>query len=71
MSPHADNEDQLVEPPSIADVKNLPEVTRIHKILLGGGVTIDDPSVVAKSWPGFWSALDLLAGQVCRQNGGQ
>jgi 3-phosphoshikimate 1-carboxyvinyltransferase len=36
-----------------------------------GGVTIDDPAVVAKSWPGFWSALDLLAGQVCRQNGGQ
>jgi 3-phosphoshikimate 1-carboxyvinyltransferase len=36
-----------------------------------GGVTIDDPAVVTKSWPGFWSALDLLAGQVCRQNGGQ
>ncbi|MCX5650047.1 MAG: 3-phosphoshikimate 1-carboxyvinyltransferase [Planctomycetota bacterium] len=36
-----------------------------------GGVTIDDPAVVAKSWPGFWSTLDLLAGQVCRQNGGQ
>jgi len=29
-----------VEPPSIADVNNLPEVTRIHEILLGGGVTI-------------------------------
>lgn len=29
-----------VEPPSIADVTNLSEVTRIHKILLGGGVTI-------------------------------
>ncbi len=29
-----------VEPPSIADVTNLPEVTRIHKILLSGGVTI-------------------------------
>ena len=29
-----------VEPPSIADVNNLPEVTRIHKTLLGGGVTI-------------------------------
>ncbi|MSU24922.1 MAG: cyclase family protein [Opitutus sp.] len=29
-----------VEPPSIADVNNLPEVTLIHKILLGGGVTI-------------------------------
>ncbi|MDA7916289.1 cyclase family protein [Verrucomicrobia bacterium] len=29
-----------VEPPSIADVNNLEEVTRIHKILLSGGVTI-------------------------------
>jgi arylformamidase len=29
-----------VEPPSVADVNNLEEVTRIHKILLGGGVTI-------------------------------
>lgn len=34
-----------------------------------GGVTVDDPAVVAKSWPGFWEALDLLAGQVSRQNG--
>lgn len=29
-----------VEPPSVADVNNLPEVTTIHKILLNGGVTI-------------------------------
>jgi kynurenine formamidase len=29
-----------VEPPSIADVNNRAEVTLIHKILLGGGVTI-------------------------------
>ncbi|TVR51982.1 MAG: cyclase family protein [Puniceicoccaceae bacterium] len=29
-----------VEPPSIADVNHLPEVTRIHEILLAGGVTI-------------------------------
>ena len=29
-----------VEPPSVADVTNLPDVTRIHEILLGGGVTI-------------------------------
>ena len=28
-----------VEPPSVADVNNLEEVTRIHHILLGGGVT--------------------------------
>jgi arylformamidase len=29
-----------VEPPSVANVKNLPEVTLIHDILLRGGVTI-------------------------------
>ncbi|RME72392.1 MAG: cyclase family protein [Verrucomicrobia bacterium] len=29
-----------VEPPSIADVNHLPEVTAIHRILLEGGVTI-------------------------------
>ncbi|MEM8526221.1 MAG: cyclase family protein [Bacteroidota bacterium] len=29
-----------VEPPSVADVNNLPEVTEIHKILLGGSVII-------------------------------
>ncbi len=29
-----------VEPPSIADVNNLPEVIRIHQLLLRGGVTI-------------------------------
>jgi len=29
-----------VEPPSIADVNNLEEVTRIHQVLLGGGVII-------------------------------
>lgn len=29
-----------VEPPSVADVSNLKEVTRIHRILLGGDVTI-------------------------------
>jgi arylformamidase len=29
-----------VEPPSVADVNNKPEVTLIHKILLGGSVTI-------------------------------
>jgi len=29
-----------VEAPSVADVNDLPEVTRIHKILLGAGVTI-------------------------------
>lgn len=29
-----------VEPPSVADVNNMEEVTQIHEILLGGGVTI-------------------------------
>ncbi|MCI0538437.1 MAG: cyclase family protein [Verrucomicrobiales bacterium] len=29
-----------VEPPSVADVNNLEELTGIHKVLLGGGVTI-------------------------------
>lgn len=29
-----------VEPPSVADVNNLDEVTKVHEILLGGGVTI-------------------------------
>ena len=29
-----------VEPPSVADVNNVEELTRVHRILLGGGVTI-------------------------------
>jgi kynurenine formamidase len=29
-----------VEPPSVADVTNLDELTRVHTVLLGGGVTI-------------------------------
>jgi kynurenine formamidase len=29
-----------VEPPSVADVNNLEEVTRIHETLLGAGITI-------------------------------
>lgn len=29
-----------VEPPSVADVNNLEELTAVHRILLGGGVTI-------------------------------
>jgi 5-enolpyruvylshikimate-3-phosphate synthase len=24
------------------------------------GVSIDDPAVVSKSWPGFWSARDAM-----------
>ncbi|MBI1303309.1 MAG: 3-phosphoshikimate 1-carboxyvinyltransferase [Phycisphaera sp.] len=38
---------------------------------LYAGVAIDDPSVVEKSWPAFWEALDLLRSQVSRQNGGR
>jgi 3-phosphoshikimate 1-carboxyvinyltransferase len=26
------------------------------------GIAVDDPTVVAKSWPGFWSAYDALVG---------
>ena len=29
-----------VEPPSVADVNNLDEITRIHSILLGAGIII-------------------------------
>jgi kynurenine formamidase len=29
-----------VEPPSVADVHNKGELTRVHKVLLGGGVVI-------------------------------
>ncbi|HRX80869.1 MAG TPA: cyclase family protein, partial [Pirellulaceae bacterium] len=29
-----------VEPPSVADVNNIEEVTEIHRILLGGGIVI-------------------------------
>ncbi len=55
-----------VEPPSIADVTNLPEVTLIHKILLGGGVTIVEGLTnldQLKSDRVFFAALPLrLAG---------
>ena len=26
------------------------------------GIEVDDPDVVAKSWPSFWTMLDELAG---------
>jgi 5-enolpyruvylshikimate-3-phosphate synthase len=26
------------------------------------GIGVDDPTVVAKSWPGFWDAYDTLVG---------
>jgi len=40
-----------VEPPSVADVSNLPEVTKIHEILLSGGVTIVEGLTNLESLP--------------------
>jgi len=40
-----------VEPPSVADVNNLEEVTRIHEILLGGSVTIVEGLVNLEQLP--------------------
>jgi kynurenine formamidase len=40
-----------VEPPSVADVNNLAEVTLIHEILLGGGVTIVEGLTNLESLP--------------------
>jgi arylformamidase len=59
-----------VEPPSIADVTNLPELTRIHKILLGGGVTIVEGLCNLDQLTGptvFFAALPLkiAAGDGC------
>ena len=59
-----------VEPPSIADVNNLPEVTRIHKTLLGAGVTIVEGLCNLNQLTGprvFFAALPLkiAAGDGC------
>lgn len=40
-----------VEPPSVADVNNLSEVTRIHEILLSGGIVIVEGLVNLESIP--------------------
>lgn len=51
-----------VEPPSVADVNNLPEVTRVHKILLGGGVTLVEGLCNLEQLTGprvFFAALPL------------
>lgn len=40
-----------VEPPSVADVNNLPEVTRIHQILLGGDILIVEGLTNLESLP--------------------
>jgi kynurenine formamidase len=55
-----------VEPPSVADVTNLLEVTRIHKILLGGGVTIVEGLCNLDKLTGpkiFFAALPLRIAQ--------
>ncbi len=55
-----------VEPPSVADVSNLPEVTRIHKVLLGGGVTIVEGLCNLDQLTGpkiFFAALPLRIAQ--------
>ncbi len=62
-----DNEVNLlgVEPPSIADVNNLEEVTRIHKILLAGGITIVEGLTNLSSLTSdriFFMALPLKVG---------
>lgn len=38
--------------------------------LVRPGVSIRNPGCVAKSWPGFWEALDLLRGPATRDNRG-
>lgn len=51
-----------VEPASVADVSNLEEVTRIHQILLGGGVTIVEGLINLDQIPVdrcFFAALPL------------
>ena len=59
-----------VEPPSVADVNNKPEVTLIHKTLLGGRVTIVEGLTNLDQLTGpkvFFAALPLriAAGDGC------
>ncbi len=59
-----------VEPPSVADVTNLPEVTLIHKILLSGGVTIvegltNTAAITAEKFFLVALPLKLAAGDGC------
>lgn len=54
-----------VEPPSVADVHHLPEVTLIHEILLGAGIVIVEGLVdldQLKSDKVFFAALPLKVG---------
>ena len=55
-----------VEPPSVADVHNLPEVTLIHEILLGAGIVVVEGLVNLERLPSdgsvFFAALPLKLG---------
>jgi kynurenine formamidase len=59
-----------VEPPSVADVTNLGEVSRIHRILLQGGVTIVEGLTNLAELPetGAWfmaAPLPIVGGDGC------
>ncbi len=59
-----------VEPPSIADVSNRDESTRIHRILLGGGVTIVEGLTHLDQLPDraawfFAAPLPIVGGDGC------
>jgi kynurenine formamidase len=59
-----------VEPPSVADVSNLAELTRVHRVLLAGGVTIVEGLTNLDQLPddGAWFAaapLPVVGGDGC------
>jgi kynurenine formamidase len=59
-----------VEPPSVADVNSVSELTQIHEVLLGGGVTIVEglTNLDALSEPRVWFAalpLKIAGGDGC------
>lgn len=59
-----------VEPPSVADVNNMAEITRIHQILLGAGVVIVEGLTSLDSLPdeGAWfvaAPLKIAGGDGC------
>ena len=49
-----------VEPPSVADVNNLEEVTRIHQILLGANITIVEAEAHDRTCPVVRPVLQLV-----------
>lgn len=62
-----------VEPPSVADVNNLPEVTRIHCLLLGAGIMIVEGLAQLEALPpspflfgAFPLKLEGIDGSPCR-----